>query len=147
MKYLILLMIVIMFTNCNKEESKLNKTFIESSFELSFRNKNGEDLLDSNTIGCFNHDKIEIFIIENGIKKILNNNSNSNFFSKERGYYTILVHATGDSTFLQLSESIIDTITTEWKSGSNYYHNTKMWYNGELKWEQDKTEFPILITK
>lgn len=33
------------------------------------------------------------------------------------------------TTYLELNESTVDTIVSEWKSGNNYFSVNKIWYN------------------
>jgi len=132
---------------CDQDNSNPKEMFIETHFEFSIQDSESKDLLDPNVINHFSHQMIKVFSFEEGEKKLIDDNTNPNFISNERGFYTILLNTTSEITLLQLSETITDTIKTEWVKGSNYYYNTKMWYNGELKWEKDKTELPILISK
>lgn len=156
MKNIILLIVLTMF-GCNKDDSSSKKIFIDTHFEFSIQDSEGNDLLNPDMLNYFVHDEIKVFDFENNEKKILDDNGNPNFISNERGYYTIHVNTKSsvfDSesngeffTLLQLSNNIVDTIKTEWKSDNGNFYNTRMWYNNKLKWEKDKTELPILITK
>lgn len=146
LKYHTLLMALVLFA-CNKEQTNQLDSHFATHFEFSIQDKEGNDLLDPKSKNSFEHNQIQVYVTQNGYIKVLDNNSNPNFISNERGYYTLHLSTISDSTFLKLSEFITDTITTEFKSGSNYYYNTKMWYNGQLKWDKNKPELPIVITK
>lgn len=156
MRNIILLIVFVMF-GCKEDNTRPEGSSISTHIELSIQNSTGKDLLDPNVLNHFEISQIKIFSLENGEKKLLDDGSNPSLISNERGYYTI--HLNTKSSFfatessgvylslIQLSENITDTIKTEWKAGKNYFYNTKMWYNDELRWETDKTEFPIKIIK
>lgn len=156
MKNIILLVTLIMF-GCNKDDSNPKEIFIDTHFEFLIQDSESNNLLNPVVLNYFTHDKIKVFYFENGEKKILDDNSNPNFISNERGYYTIHTNtkslvldleSSGEFfTLLQLSNNIVDTIKTEWKSDNGNFYNSRMWYNNKLKWEKDKTELPILIIK
>ncbi len=144
MKYFILLIALAMF-GCDKENTKQLDANFSTYFEFSIQDSEGRDLLDPNIEGSFDHGQIKFYNIIEGNEKLLDDNTNLNFITNERGYYTLHCNTNKDTCYIRLSKTIIDTITTKWESGSNYFYNTMMWYNGKLLWEKSKNEFPIVI--
>ncbi len=132
---------------CDKENKNQLDAYFSTHLELSIQNSEGRDLLDPQTVGSFDHSQIKFFNSKEGAEKLINDNTVPNFITNERGYYTLHCNTNKDTCYIRLSTTVIDTITTKWVSGSNYFFNTKMWYNGKLIWENGKTEFPIVITK
>ncbi|NOU61855.1 hypothetical protein [Marinifilum caeruleilacunae] len=162
----IILLIALTMVACtkSKDEVAILDSHIDYIFELSIRDTEGKDLLNPNSLNHFKHDEIKVFCFNDGEKKLLYDNQIEprDFISKkENGTYVISASTGGgvtkeynqetvgqDTVLLQLSENVVDTIKTEWRFiKSNQFFNTKLWYNGELKWEVGKTRLPIVITK
>ncbi len=138
MKYILFVIAFVMFLGCEKDERSVEKpdAFYSTVMEFAFKNKSGNDMLDPDTPEAFDHSLIETFIMKSGSKEVITNGS-SNLFSKERGFYTLLLNLTNQTTYLKLSETTTDTIVTEIKSGSNFAYITKLWYNGELVYNDE----------
>lgn len=145
MKKIIVLTLLSIFLSCNEDEKSTLSSYISTTLEFSFENKEGDDLLNSN--GAFNKTDIEVFIIEDGVKKIIANNDSPHFISNERGFHVLFMELANDTTYLKLSKSVTDTIRSQCKWGSNYKYLTTIWYNEQLIWKQENETSLVKIIK
>lgn len=136
--------IPLLLNNCNKEPSPTpGSTYLD----IAYVNKLNKDLLDSTTQNYFSASGIMVYDVVNGVKKEVNYGNLTyphNFFIYKNDSlkeFFLRVFLETDTTFLQLNQSITDTIT----SIINNRVLTKAWYNGVLKW--DGGYHTITITK
>ncbi len=144
---MLIIVALTMLFSCDKKKEIKQKpdAFMNAVFEFSFKSKNGDDMLNPKTSGSYNHNEIEVWALESGIQKIINNNS-SDLLSNERGFYTLSVNLVKNTTLLKLSDNVTDTIVTELESGTNFQYITKIWYNGKLAWEKgDNISFLTIV--
>lgn len=124
------------------------------AIDISLLNSQNEDLLNSNTLGCYYYENFELSYLVDG-KVVSANDYDSQLdngmmlISEAHPYYLrCFTYAnendgivsdtngivTGISfTYLKLNDEAIDTLKTEWVFIKNKsFINTKVWYNGEL---------------
>lgn len=147
MKYLITLLLLSMFMSCNKDDNSDSSTYISTSLEFSFEDEQGNDLLNPNFKNAFNPKDVELFVIKDGVKKIIANYDSPHFLLDERGFYVLCLSLANDTTYLKLSEAITDTITSHCKSGSNYKYLIEVWYNKDLIWNQNDETSLVKVIK
>ncbi|MDA3904665.1 MAG: hypothetical protein PF484_01180 [Bacteroidales bacterium] len=172
MKKISLLILLFAMMACSKNrdnEVPIGGIFIDVDIILIIKDISGKNLLDTLVPNHFDISTIKLYYIREDAKEevynpmlslprnlkirdyegeyflhLFTDGSRSNYESEVDGVLY------GESiTLLQLNENTIDTIKTAWKAGRNYFVNTKVWYNNELKWELqgEIQEMPILVIK
>jgi len=156
MKYLYIIL-TILFASCSKNDStqqNLVNMNISVAVDISFINNQNEDLLNCNTLGCYNYENFELsYLVDGNIVSVydydpqLNNgmmliketnpyvlrcftysNENDGIVSDTNGIVTGISFA-----YLKLNDEEIDTLKTEWVFIKNKsFINTKVWYNDDL---------------
>ena len=144
------LFIPVILTGGCKLESP-NEVVIDNKVDIYYSNSLGEDLLDTAGIAGFSEDSIHLYNVVNGVKKEVSNRANypHNFFiykNVDFNKYVLRVFLEVDTTFLELNRNITDTITCIFNITDANFIIRKVWYNGNLKWEDYATirEFTIV---
>ncbi len=157
MKTLFLILTFFSFMSCSNDDSPINPNFnLEDQVYLSYKNANGENLLDPSTENAFNVEDMKLFYqIDNELVEVNSNNFprggveltvpnqynsltvftnfSKNNLIEQRSEYNIVENI----AYLQLTENDTDTIRTYSKSNQNYFLVSKVWYNDELVWERE----------
>jgi hypothetical protein len=127
------LVIILSLSSCKKHHVE-----VSMYIDITYKDSMGNDLLNTGTKNHFISDSIHIYDIVNGTKKEVNYPNNDyphNFFIYKNDSlkeYFIKVFLETNTTFLQLSQSITDTITSVIDVSDGNHVITKVWYNGVL---------------
>ena len=153
--------------SCKKAETKSAVT-ISSQIPIKYQDKSGANLLNPITADHYEQSSIKLFSFNNGVKTEIKNpdlaiSGNIKFINTETNHSLIVLANTkqenqgseeireNETLLIELSNSVTDTIKTEWVKGPNYFYNTKVWYNNELKWSGTVGNYqivePLVIVK
>ena len=129
-----------------------HQVLIDNKIDIYYSNSQHEDLLDSAVIGSFTTDSIHLYNVVMGVKMEVNNRADypHNFFiykNEELNKYVLRVFLEVDTTFLELNRNITDTITCVFNKSEYNFIIRKVWYNGNLKWDDYATSREFTITK
>ncbi|WP_456376551.1 hypothetical protein [Lutibacter sp.] len=163
MRAILIILTTIILFGCTKDNTNMNSYNLENQIYLSFKNANGQNLLDNSTENSYNIEAMKLFYlvndepvevtIENGFNmgsieltsdkllKVFTNPSSSNIVEETSEY-----NVAENIAYLQLSSTDTDTIKTHSRTSQNYFLVSKVWYNNELVWERDNGGI-IEITK
>lgn len=143
-------MLLAVMGSCDKEKLNNSHTFVVGHVELLIQDEAGNNLLDPSVSNHFSRQDIEVFYFKDG-EKVLTSNVE---IRTQRGFYTLftpteqILNNKGekgeDITYLKLAEGLVDTIRTEWRSVKNGIYNTKIYYNGQLKWDRENEKEPLI---
>ncbi|MBS1647914.1 MAG: hypothetical protein JST67_11290 [Bacteroidetes bacterium] len=123
------------------------KMWVQVNIDLSFKNKDGADLLGSS----FVNDSIVVYNIVEGKKIKVNKphadypNNHFTFYDKATQSTILRVFLEEETTLLQLNAKTTDTIKCSLKKEKGAVHLYKVWYNGKLKYKFGKGA-PGIIT-
>jgi hypothetical protein len=148
--YLLLLISFIIAGSCKLESP--NESVIDNNVDIYYINSSHEDLMDTAVIGSFKADSINLYNVVKGIKKEVNNRADypHNFFiykNEELQKYVLRVFLEVDTTFLELNRHITDTITCAFERSENSLIIRKVWYNGNVKWDDFSVSREFTIMK
>jgi hypothetical protein len=148
--YLLLLISVLMAGGCKLESSK--QFVIDNKVDIYYINGSNEDLLDTAVSGSFTADSIHLYNVVQGVKKEVNNRAEypHNFYiykDDNLQKYVLWVFPEVDTTLLQLNRNITDTITCAFEKSEDKFFIRKVWYNGNLKWDDYAVSREFTIMK
>jgi hypothetical protein len=154
MKAILMILAFTALAACNQDDEDMNGFNLENQIYLSFKNSDGQNLLDTSIENSFAIEAFKLYYlidgepvevnIENGynmgnieltsdkLLKVFTNPSSSNIV-EEISEFDIVENI----AYLKLSETDTDTIKTHSKSSQNYFLLSKVWYNDELVWERE----------
>jgi hypothetical protein len=143
-------MVIMIFTLCNcvSKEPLMDSAIMD----IAYKDKSGNDLLNSSTQNHYSADNIHIFNVTNGIKKevyhVTIDDSQPFFIYKEDllSEYFLRFYFATDTTLLQLNQTTTDTLTCVIDK-SNGRLLKKLWYNGVLKWDDTMSSQMVTIIK
>lgn len=147
----LILMLVLLFSKT--VFSQQHKAVMNIDFDLVFKDKKGNDLLNPATAKAYNKDKIALYYIENGIKVKIDKPGmdypNNHFIYKEGGmkYNHLRVFLDKEVILLQLSETQTDTIKCIIGRQIGITRVEKVSYNGVLKWKEGKNKSTLIEIK
>ena len=165
MKNLIVLIIILLSMGCSKDNNEPSASIVSVGVEFSILNKEGKDLLNPNTTNHYSIDSMKLYyLINDQIVEVLDTNMQyprNIMLITENNPYRIRCFTNDDENnglisekdeikigvsiaYLELNNTDIDTIKTEWESGDNYFINKKVWYNGVL---QEHPDYTLTIIK
>ncbi|WP_208293400.1 hypothetical protein, partial [Myroides indicus] len=142
--------LIICFVRCsNSDNSPTDETVISLFTDFKIMNNKGEDLLNPNTEGAFDQQKIRIkHLTKNGdfvmfYKSFLDCPYDFIVYTTiydKTNTFALLNQVTNDyiienkiTAIIQWNEMVSDTIVTQVHRGRNNTSKTKVWVNGELK--------------
>lgn len=144
------MLISFLLANSCKLESP-NEFVIDNNVDIYYIDSQQEDLLDTAVNGSFTADSIHLYNVVRGVKKEVNNRADypHNFFvyrNEELQKYVLRVFLEVDTTYLELNSNITDTITCKFEKSEDSFSIRKVWYNGNVKWEDyaASREFTIM---
>lgn len=154
-RILALLLIGIFFTACSDDE-KVCCTIIDTGISIKYLNENGENLFE--IPDGLSESDITVYHKTNGewvryFKANMDSPKGITTVEKEDGTYLVVFPSTAfveknySETKIQFSDTDADIITTEIDKSNSSEIVTKVWYNGELKWEAGQTERTFEIVK
>lgn len=148
---IILIFITLLLNNaCKKEPAK--NAIISTYMFISYQDKSGNDLLDSNTPGYYSAGNIHIYKMVNGVKTEVNHptadspHDFSIYKDDSLNRYYLLLYLDNPS-YLQLNQNTIDTITCDIEQSNGNILLKKFWYNGQLYWNDLANPQRITIIK
>ncbi len=149
MKHFLLLLIIFSMISCDKNSTE--DFFAETSFDISYFDTNGNDLLNPNEPISYKREDIDIYYLINGekIKQYHEHLSNPEFFFisdeiRENKYFMALTpndqnldNNNRAITYIDFGNNVEDKVECEFKTyeNSSRIQVVKIWYNDELKWE------------
>jgi len=150
MKTSVMLFIFAIFlaSNCKKENDE-KAGFPSSSIDIAYSDALHHDLLNDNNPEHFDNKIIKVFnLINHEAKEVfypnLDNPRNFYIYRDESvDKYFLRLFVETDTTLLQLTPSLTDTIIGSRENSNKNLIFTKLWYNGILVWEypdEPKTE-------
>jgi hypothetical protein len=148
--FLFLSVLVIITVSCKLESP--DPVVIDNQVDINYTNSQEEDLLDTSVTAGFSADSIHLYNVVNGIKKEVNNRVDypHNFFiykNEQFNKHVLRVFLEVDTTYLQLNRKITDTIACKFYRSENKLIITKVWYNGNLKWDNSAVSREFTIIK
>jgi hypothetical protein len=148
--YLFLLISVLTAGSCKLESP--NEVVIDNKVDIYYMNSLREDLLDTAVTGSFKTDSIHLYNVVRGVKMEVSNRADypHNFFirkNEEFKKYVLRVFLEVDTTLLELNRSTTDTITCLFDRSEDNFIIRKVWYNGNVKWEDYATSREFTIMK
>ncbi len=148
--YLLLLISVLTAGGCKLESP--NEVVIDNKVDIYYINSLHEDLLDTAVNGSFTTDSIHLYNVVRGVKKEVINRADypHNFFiykNEEFKKYVLRVFLETDTTLLELNRNITDTITCVFERSEDNFIIRKVWYNGNVKWDDYATSREFTIMK
>jgi hypothetical protein len=156
MKYFISLLFLFLFTNCSEDDCC---TVIDLQAGIEYHNLDGDDLLNPNTTNHFSQNEIKVYYLVDGEKKEIfrGNLDNPRMFdiSSSTDANSVIRYGMALSlndlsseeiktTYLELNENDIDTITHTLRNNGNNKVIDKVWYNGKLPDNEDWKTFKII---
>jgi hypothetical protein len=154
-KYLILLVFLLVSCNNNSEDMDV----METNIDLKLTDNSGKDLLNPIYTNSYNNNNISLIYNENDVEQIYycdNCDPQKGYYFYERdNYYVIRLFPnykiqsdnSDPITFIQWNETERDTIQCHIErneSGSSIVC-TKVWYNGDLVWDNQGERYFTVI--
>jgi hypothetical protein len=123
---------------------------VNVNFDLVFKDKKGNDLLDSTNEKHFSASDITLFYVEKGEKVKINKPNmdypNDHFMYKDEATKInhLRVFLEREEVLIKLDDKTTDTIKCVIKKTKGNTHVEKLWYNGILKWEYGKDQSQVI---
>lgn len=141
MKNLLFIILTLLVISCKKNKKIHGIREFNNHLELSFIDTNDLDLLDHTNPSAYNRNTIKLYHLIDGEMKLISfgaitTYTNGISFSCDRELCTIAI-VLSDTTFLELSNQITDTIYREINERNGYNYISKIWYNGELIYDPE----------
>lgn len=148
--FLLLLISVLIAVSCKLEWP--SEVVIDNKVDIYYINGRNEDLLDTAVNGSFTADSIHLYNVVRGVKKEVYNRADypHNFFiykNEELQKYVLRVFLEVDTTLLELNRHITDTLTCLFERPDNDFIIRKVWYNGNVKWDDYAVSREFTIMK
>ncbi len=157
MKKLFLTLICFVFASniYSQNNAKTKKAmYVNINIDIAFKDKEGNDLLDSSNEKHFSNKEITLYNMEKGEKVKVNkphaDYPNNHFIYKDDVTKNNLlrVFLEAEVVLLNLNTATTDTIKCTIKKTKGNTHIAKVWYNGKLVWTYGKTTSQVItITK
>jgi hypothetical protein len=151
---LLLCFLVVGKVSAQKSIKTKKSVYININIDLVYKNKAGNDLLDSNNDIHFSKKDITIYNIEKVEKVKVNKPKmdypNNHFMYRDDATSTnhLRVFLEAEEVLIQLNPTTTDTIKCTIKKTKGNTHITKVWYNGKHVWEFGKDVSQVItITK
>jgi len=151
----ILLPIAFVLFSCHKKND--DKTIIDTSIAISLKDNNGNDLLNPNNPNSYNTNTIKILYEIDGTQiefydSKLDYPKGYYIYKHENEYRIVIFPNDNDSqanpiTYIKWNDIDTDTIKCKVDRKHNSEICTKVWYNGNLVWNNYDTERFFTITK
>ena len=151
---LLLSFLVIGKMHAQKSIKTKQTAYVNINIDIAYKDKAGNDLLDSGNTVHFSTKDITVYNIEKGEKIKVNKPKmdypNNHFIYQDDATSTnfLRVFLEAEEVLIQLNATTTDTIKCEIKKTKGNTHLTKVWYNGKLVWEFGKDVSQVItITK
>jgi hypothetical protein len=128
------------------------EVIIDNNVNIYYINNLQEDLLDTAIRGCFTPDSIHLYNVVHGIKKEVNNRADypHNFVvlrNEDIQKNVLIVFLEVDTTYLELNKNITDTIVCAFDRSEDRFIIRKVWYNGNLRWDNYAISREFTVSK
>ena len=138
-----------------KEHPKTKAAYyVNINVDIAYKDKAGNDLLDSTNEKHYNYKDIALYFEEKGEKVKINkphmDHPNNQFMYKDDATktYHLRVFLEREIVLIQLDAKTTDTIKCKIKKEKGSTRLEKVWYNGKLEWELGKNKSQVItITK
>ena len=146
---IILLSSLIFLYNCKKDPKGAS---VEKTIAIEYINMMGDDLFNPNTLNCYYPDDIRIYNVIGGVKKLAGQpnytNPNNFLISKYKlNSHLLIVSIETDTTLIELNPNTVDTVIGIIDKSHGNQTLRKVWYNGDLQWEDIGSVHIITIIK
>ncbi|MXV37823.1 hypothetical protein GO491_03890 [Flavobacteriaceae bacterium Ap0902] len=148
MKYLFLILTTMLFTSCNSDDNE--QVIIDTDINISVKDVDGNDLLNTNNPNSFNQNEFKIFYEIDGEQIEVNDEnldySKGFFVYQHESEFRIRIfpntnkNASYPITYIRWSEMDIDTLKCEIDRNGSSEICKKVWFNNELVWQAYGTE-------
>ena len=149
-KSIIFLSVITLLFSCSKKkEDTVVGVVVDTSVDLKVTNQAGEDLLNPETNGAYDHSHIWIYYLENGEVKLYEGGANMDhprgffIFDGPDNFKNIRIFLNSSEkesypvTYVKWNETDMDTIKTHYKRTETLTVLDSIWYNGTLRWSFD----------
>jgi hypothetical protein len=153
MKNLMMIGLITIIISCTKEKEVRYASNVDIGLEISVVDKSGNDLLDPANPNSFKEKDIRIYYLINGVKEEVffpNYDHPRNFYIDKRDkVYNMILFLNDPITYIQWNNLDTDTIqcVINKEGGGELTICRKVWFNGELRWDNYSTERYIKIVK
>jgi hypothetical protein len=151
MKKLFILLISLVFAGTIYSQNNTKKAmYVNINIDIAFKDKAGNDLLDSSNEKHFSNKEITVYNIVKGEKVKVNkphaDYPNNHFIYKDEATHANLlrVFLETETVLLQLNATTTDTIKCTIKKTKGNTHIAKVWYNGKLVWTYGKQTSQVI---
>lgn len=158
--FLFLILPFILIVACEKENHNA-QSVLDVNIYITVWDIAGHNLLDPGYMGSFKEDSIKLFYLINGVtEEVYNPNQlyprNFDIFNDiwpDSSIYKIQISPNIDDsslkpiTYIQWNSYDTDTIICEYRREKGLISCTKVWFNGQLKWDDNKTSRTFQIVK
>ena len=139
MRTIYIIVVLILFSACKKEEEKSYYN-LDTNVTFYVANAAGDDLLDPNNPDSYKANEIHVYNIINNeeVEVFTFNEMTSSFVLKKNeitGRYffsTGFYYKSKDIFLIKWNDNITDTIRGQYREGDHFITYDKVWYNGEL---------------
>lgn len=148
MKLIIYILTLLLSTSCGSDEN--DQVIVDTDINVSIKNSDGVDLLDSANPHSYREDSIKLFYIKNGEEvEVFDADMDypkGFFIYKHENEYRMRIFPNIDKseefplTYIKWNETTIDTIKCIIERKSNSQICKKVWFNNESVWEAYETE-------
>ncbi len=159
MRTILIILTMVGLLGCNNQEDnkeELDCLNLDTLVYFNFKNSEGQNLFEKATKNSYDIKNVKQFDVNSEGKKIIHFtpelSSKKNLIVHTSPYkFKIIEKKTEEDivesiTYLQLSETVTDTIKTYSRVGKCYFIVSKLWYNGKLVWsEEDDKQLLRLI--
>ena len=138
------------FAQDAKQPKIKQNMYVNINIDIIYKDKAGNDLLDSSNATHFSANDITIYNMEKGekvkVNKPLMDHPNNHYIYKDDATQTnhLRVYLETEVVLVQLNATTTDTIKCTIKKSKGNVHIEKVWYNGKLKWERGKDASQII---
>lgn len=153
MKCFIYILLLLLLFSCSRK--KICCTVVSTEIDMSVNDSTGNDLLDPSFPGSYKEDSIRLYYLVNGKRVEVydpNMDSPRNFFIyHDTPGYVIRVFPNDDKsseypvTYIDWNQHDEDTIRCELTRTSGTTVVTKVWFDGQLKWQAGTRRYFSII--
>ncbi|AFL81535.1 hypothetical protein Aeqsu_2071 [Aequorivita sublithincola DSM 14238] len=140
MKITVIIIVLTFFVGCSKKDDAQEQFLYDLDVNISLNTTSGEDLLDQTNPNSFKKAEIKTYHLINGKEQVVGADDIIFQYNNEGiNYFRTFVNYEGNDefpiTYIDWSETDRDTIKAEIYKSKSRIIRTKIWYNGELKWD------------
>ncbi len=145
MKYPAFILLLILLSACRRPCCSI----FDLDINISVKDSAGNDLLDPSFPGSFKKDSINIIYLVNGKRANLDYLWKFNIYQDSSGYVLRIfpydINSEYSVSYIDWNQSDEDTIKCEIERTSNITSVTKVWFDGQLKWQAGTERYFTII--